>query len=58
MEDSRSQGRFGLGLLKDPREMLQLAGTTGGHNRDGGIVTDVVAQLNIKTAIGAVSIND
>ena len=57
VEDTCGQGGFSLGLFKDLREVLNLSGTAGGYDRDGYVVTDVVDQLNIKTAIGTILIN-
>ena len=57
VEYTRRQSRFHISLFKDLREVLHLAGTTGGNDRDGDVVADVVDQLDVKAAVGAVLIN-
>jgi len=40
-----------------PPRSAPLAGTTGGNDRDGDVVADVVDQLDVKAVVGAVPVN-
>jgi len=53
VEDTRSQGSLHIGFFKDLGEVFYLSGTRGGNNRNRGILTDVVVQLNIEVAVSA-----
>ena len=57
VEYTCGQGRLHISPFKDLREMFHLAGTAGGNDRDGDCFTDMLDQLNIKAAVGAVLVN-
>ena len=56
VKDTCSQCSFCFGFLEDLWEVLHLSGTTGGNDRDGDVIADVVDQFNVETTIGAILI--
>ena len=46
-----------ISLFKDLREVFYTIGSAGGNHRDGNSFSDMLDQLNIKTAVSTVLIN-